>query len=238
MPLVVRTWNLFHGNTVPPGRRAYLREMVELVTADRPALVCLQEVPVWALPRIDDWSGMRRFEAVTRPPLWPGPLSTWVTRAHQGFFRSGLAGQANAILVAPRLAVTDLGHERISEGRRERRLVHAVRIAGDAGVTVGNLHATNDFVRSEVPRAEAARAAAFVQQRCSPGDVVVLAGDFNVRDPQLDGYSPPGEGIDHVLVRGARSITVVAWPRERREQNGLVLSDHPVVEARVEVGRA
>lgn len=238
MQLVVRSWNVFHGNADPPRRSGHLRRMIELVTADGPDVVCLQEVPVWALPRIDDWSGMRRFEAVTRPPLWPGPLSTWVTRAHQGFFRSGLAGQANAILVAPRLAVTDLGHERISEGRRERRLVHAVRIAGDAGVTVGNLHATNDFTRADVPRAEAARAAAFVERRCSPGDVVVLAGDFNVHDPQLDGYSPPREGIDQVLVRGARSIAVVAWPRERREQNGLVLSDHPVVEARVEVGRA
>ena len=28
--MIVRTWNLFHGNTNPPGRKAYLREMVEL----------------------------------------------------------------------------------------------------------------------------------------------------------------------------------------------------------------
>ena len=126
-----------------------------VATADGPDVVCLQEVPVWALHRIDDWSGMRRFEAVTRPPLWPGPLSKWVTRAHQGFFRSGLAGQANAILVAPRHATTDLGHERISEQGRERRFVHAVRIAGTAGVTIANLHASNDRVHPEVPRVHA-----------------------------------------------------------------------------------
>ena len=144
MQLVVRTWNVFHGNADPPRQAGYLRRMIELVTGDGPDVVCLQEVPVWALPRIDDWSGMRRFDAVTRPPLWPGPVSKWVTRAHQGFFRSGLAGQANAILVAPRHAATDLGHERISEHGRERRLVHAVRIAGSSGVTVANLHASND----------------------------------------------------------------------------------------------
>ena len=211
--------------------------MVELVTADGPDVVCLQELPVWALPRIDDWSGMRRFDAITRPPLWPGPLSAWVTRAHQGFFRSGLSGQANAILVAPRHAATGLGHERISDHGRERRLVHAVRIAGDPGVTIATLHATNDHAHPEVPRAEASRARAFAEQVAAPGDAVVLAGDFNVADPMLDGFSPPHGGIDHVLVSGA-ACEVVTWPRERRLQNGVVLSDHPVVEARIHVGVA
>jgi endonuclease/exonuclease/phosphatase family metal-dependent hydrolase len=155
---------------------------------------------------------------------------------HQGFFRSGLAGQANAILVAPRHAATALGHERISENRRERRLVHAVRIAGAPGVTVGNLHASNDFARPDVPRAEAARAAAFVEEAATPGDVLVLAGDFNVRNPLLAAYSQPVDGIDHVLVRGAAAMSVVAWPLEQRRENRVVLSDHPVVEARIEVG--
>jgi endonuclease/exonuclease/phosphatase family metal-dependent hydrolase len=234
--LLIRTWNVFHGNADPPRRAGYLRRMVELVTADAPDVVCLQEVPVWALPVIDNWSGMRRFEAVTRAPLWPGPLSTWVTRIHQGFFRSGLAGQANAILVAPAHATTDLGHERISEGTRERRVVHAVRIAGDPGVTVGTLHASNDFARPDVPRAEAARAAGYVGRSAVSGDVLVLAGDFNVGDPRLEGFGPGSGGIDHVLVRGALDVSIVVWPRTRREQNGVVLSDHPVVEAHVEVG--
>ncbi|MCZ7587812.1 MAG: endonuclease/exonuclease/phosphatase family protein [Gaiella sp.] len=234
MELLLRTWNLFHGNADPPRRAGYLRAMVELVSSDGPDVICLQEVPVWALHRLDDWSGMRRFEAVTRPPLWPGPLSKWLTLAHQGFFRSGLAGQANAILVAPRHATTDLGHERISRHGRERRLVHAVRIAGAAGVTIGNLHASNDRVHPDVPRAEAARAAAFVERVAAPGDAVVLAGDFNVAEPRLAGYSAPRDGIDHVLARGARVASITSWPRERRRQNGVVLSDHPVVEARVE----
>jgi endonuclease/exonuclease/phosphatase family metal-dependent hydrolase len=234
MEIVVRTWNVFHGNADPPRQPGYLRRMIELVAGDGPDVVCLQELPVWALPRIDDWSGMRRFEAVTRPPLWPGPLSKWLTRAHQGFFRSGLAGQANAILVAPRHAATDLGHVRISEHGRERRLVHAVRIAGSAGVTVANLHASNEHASPDVPRAEAARAASFVEGAAMRGDVVVLAGDFNVVDPGLAAYSAPRDGIDHVLVRGARVSSVVAWPRERRVHNGVVLSDHPVVEARIE----
>jgi endonuclease/exonuclease/phosphatase family metal-dependent hydrolase len=234
MELLVRTWNVFHGNAHPPHRAGHLRQMIELVTGDGPDVVCLQEVPVWALGRIDHWSGMRRFEAVTRPPFWPGPLSQWVTRAHQGFFRSGLAGQANAILVAPRHAATDLGHARISEHGRERRLVHAVRLAGAAGVTVANLHLSNDHAHPDVPRAEAARAAAFLERVATWGDVLVLAGDFNVEIPGLTAYTRPLGGIDHILVRGARVDRSGAWPRERRIRDGVVLSDHPVVEARVE----
>jgi endonuclease/exonuclease/phosphatase family metal-dependent hydrolase len=232
--VVVRTWNVFHGNAYPPRRAGYLRRMIELVTLDGPDVVCLQELPVWAIPRLEAWSGMHHFEAVARPPLWPGPLSTWLTRSHQGLFRSGLSGQANAILVAPRHAATDLGHERISAAGRERRVAHAVRIAGAPGLAICNLHASNDFVQPDVPRAEAAHAAAFVEAAAPEGDVVVLAGDFNVGDPLLATYSRPVEGIDHVLVRGA-SASVAVWPRERRRQNGIVLSDHPVVEATVEV---
>ena len=127
-----------------------------------------------------------------------------------------------------------LGHERISEHGRERRLVHAVRIAGSSGVTVANLHASNDHANPDVPRGEATRAAAFAESVATHGDVIVIAGDFNVLDPALEAYSGTRDGIDQVLVRGARLESVVAWPRERRVQDGVVLSDHPVVEARIE----
>jgi endonuclease/exonuclease/phosphatase family metal-dependent hydrolase len=173
-------------------------------------------------------------------------VSTWVTRAHQGLFRSGLAGQANAILVLPHHETTDLGHEQISEGHRERRLVQAVRVAprlptGDdrrmapATVVVGNLHASNEFRDPPVQRAEARRAATFVERLARPGEAVIVAGDFNIGDPGLDGYSRPVVGIDHVLVRGAHAIEATVWPRERRLWDGVVLSDHPPVDCALEL---
>ena len=67
--MIVRTWNLFHGNTAPPGRKAYLREMIDLVTADRPAIVCLQEVPAWALDEVGRWASMRGIGERTRRGL-------------------------------------------------------------------------------------------------------------------------------------------------------------------------
>jgi len=235
MRLRVRTWNVFHGNADPPRRKGYLHRMVELATADGPDVVCLQEVPVWALARLDAWSGMASFGAVTRPPLWLGPLSMWITRAHQGLFRSGLAGQANAILVASAYEAVDLGHEPISERGRERRIVQAVRLTGPPSVVVGNLHATNDFRDPGVPRAEAARARAFVESVALPEEAVVLAGDFNVDDPHLDGFSAPCTGIDDILVRNAIATDVAVWPPERRTQDRVLLSDHAPVDCVVEV---
>lgn len=209
--------------------------MVELASEDEPDVLCLQELPVWALPLIDDWSGMASFGAITRPPLWLGPVSTWVTRMHQGLFRSGLAGQANAILVRADHVATDLGNEKISEDGRERRLVQAVRLE-NADVVVANLHASNEFGDPAVTRAEARRARAFVEGLARPDEAIVLAGDFNARDPELDGYSAPWEGIDHVLVRGAEAGPLGPWALERRTVDGVVLSDHAPVECVVEVG--
>ncbi len=100
MGLIVRSWNVYHGNADPPRRRGYLHEMVRRASADEPDVLCLQEVPVWALPRLDDWSGMRAVVAVTRLPLGPKAVAGWVTRLHQGMLRSAVAGQANAVLVA------------------------------------------------------------------------------------------------------------------------------------------
>ena len=66
-----------------------------------------------------------------------------------------------------------------------------------------------------------------------PGEVVVLAGDFNLSDIELAGYSPATDGIDHVLVRGATASAPVVWPLERRELDGVILSDHAPVEVTI-----
>jgi endonuclease/exonuclease/phosphatase family metal-dependent hydrolase len=229
--LYVRTWNVFHGNADPPRRRGYLQTMLELASADRPDVLCLQELPVWSLLRIDDWTGMHAVRAITRPPLWPGRVSAWTTRLHQGLFRSALAGQANAILVDRSHDVEDLGHERISDAGRERRLVQAVRIDGQ--LVVANLHATNDVRRPEVPSAELTRARLFAEGVARPGEPVVIAGDLNLRRPQLHGYSEGMDGIDHILVRGAKTSDPLVWPIEKRTKAGLVLSDHAPVDVKL-----
>lgn len=256
--MLVRTWNLFHGNTLPPGRKRYVEEMVRLVTEDEPDAVCLQEVPPWSLGRLGEWSGMSVYgEVAARPSLGPIPVTRgigrWVTDHNSGLFRSGFEGQANAILVRrPILArhVVTLNPLafRLRTARRldlpvltqlawakERRQALAVRVEG--GVVLSTLHASNarDI---RVTEAEVERAAQWAGGLAGDSPCVV-AGDLNVDTRRsevfgrLAGFSAPGPGVDHVLVRGAEVTDYDRWPRDRRLLGQLVLSDHAPVEARV-----
>jgi endonuclease/exonuclease/phosphatase family metal-dependent hydrolase len=228
----VRSWNLFHGNTSPPGRRSWLEAMVRLATADRPDVLCFQEVPLWALRRLGAWSGMTVRYVVTRRSPLPRELAGAITRLHNGLFRSALAGQANAILLAPGLEPLEHRSMRIDDRRIEPRFCQAVRLPD---LVVGNLHATNQFQQPEIPAAEIVRAEAFVTE-VAEGLPCVLAGDFNVRAEylrELAGWSALGPGIDHVLVRGLQVTPLTAWPLERRVIDGAVLSDHAPVEVTV-----
>jgi endonuclease/exonuclease/phosphatase family metal-dependent hydrolase len=258
--LLVRTWNLFHGNTQPPERRGHLEEMVRLASADRPDALCLQEVPVWALRRLGDWSGMRAFGAVAaRPLLGSAELGRLITELNHGFFRSAFTGQANAILLRPELRPLDtasivlnprsfrrrvaaeLGLETRVQIRwaAERRVCHAVRTEA---LTVANLH-DSSVPDWRVPDAELMRAAVFADSFAEPDDVLVLAGDFNVireHSRTLEqlagpdwGFTKPISWIDQVLVRGAASGQAQRWPEERRRAHGKLLSDHAPVEVRI-----
>jgi endonuclease/exonuclease/phosphatase family metal-dependent hydrolase len=208
VPLLVRTWNLFHGNTVPPRRSDRLEEMVRLVSADGPDVVCLQEVPPWALELLHGWSGMTAVgEVAARPRLGPLPSTAGIGRAltslHHGVLRSAFSGQANAILAAPPLTVLDR-HRIVLNSRdfrvvqarwlelpplarlawaRERRVCHAVRLARPDGSTllIANLHATSYRPDHRLADAELLRAATFADAVARPAETLVLAGDFNLR---------------------------------------------------------
>jgi endonuclease/exonuclease/phosphatase family metal-dependent hydrolase len=230
--ILVRTWNLFHGNAMPPERRGYLREMVELVTADEPGIVCLQEVPVWALRHLEAWSGMRAVGAVAAVPRVNAALGRWITELHHGVLRSALTGQANAMLVARGLDVVEERTLVISESG-ERRVCQLARVGG-LGV-VGNFHATGG------PAADAQfrRAVDFVS---GADHHAILAGDANVRPGEGQTYSslaslgfsePLAGSIDQIVVRGLASTPPMAWPAERRRLRGRPLSDHAPVELSV-----
>jgi endonuclease/exonuclease/phosphatase family metal-dependent hydrolase len=220
--MLVRTWNLFHGNTLPPQRRAFLREMVELVTHDRPDVVCLQEVPVWAVEHLERWSGMQSFAAIARPPLLRSAgLGRALADLHHGLLRSAFTGEAGAILVSDDHDVDELRSEVVGE-RPLRRIAHGLRLGG--GTYVVNFHIDAD-------PAELARVAAFA----ASWPQAIVAGDANIASASLDGYSAPLPGsIDQILYRGLEGGAPAAWPLDRRKRDGRLLSDHAPVE--VEVG--
>jgi endonuclease/exonuclease/phosphatase family metal-dependent hydrolase len=266
LALLVRTWNVFHGNAKLPERRGFLEEMVRLAAADRPDVLCLQELPVWSRRRLEEWSGMRSFGAVAaRPLLLSAELGAAITELNHGLFRSALTGQANATLLDGALEpvgsdsiVLNPASFRRAQGRRlglefrarltwakERRVCQAVRAALPDGrtLTVANLHVSN-HPDPRVRDAELLRAAVFADAFAEPGDILVLAGDFNLLPGQSEtleqlagadwGFSAAGPGLDQVLVRGAPADRAERWPDERRWLDGRLLSDHAPVEVRIE----
>jgi endonuclease/exonuclease/phosphatase family metal-dependent hydrolase len=236
VPLRVRTWNLFHGNAVPPERRAFLEQMVKLVTADDCAVVCLQEVPLWALPRLETWSGYTAVGAIAaRPRLGSIELGRLVTDLHHGLLRSAVTGQANAILVAPRLRVGESGESVLSRrGEGERRVVQTLRV--ETLGLVANFHVTTELANMQFRRV-----LGLVEEIARADEPVVLCGDANVRPGFGDaydelralGYSEPAPGIDQILVRGLPASAPEVWEEERRRVQGRLLSDHAPVELSV-----
>src|SRR6185436_15112051 len=99
------------------GRRAYLRQMIELVTRDRPDVVCLQELPVWSLSRLAAWSGMHAVGAVARRPLLRCGAKL-LTDLNNGLFRSAFTGEADAIL--SKRPATDLGETVVGQKKLRR----------------------------------------------------------------------------------------------------------------------
>ena len=219
MALLVRTWNVFHGNAQPPERRGFLEAAVRLATADRPDVVCLQELPVWSLAQLEAWSDMRAFGTVAARPLAvSAEAGRALTELHHGLLRSAVTGQANAILVSR--ALRPLGSDSIvlnprgfrrAQARalgldrdvriawaKERRVCHAVRAeAGGRALTVANLHASSVRDR-RCQDGELLRAAVFADAFAEPGDALALAGDFNTvigESTTLDRLASPEWGF-------------------------------------------
>jgi endonuclease/exonuclease/phosphatase family metal-dependent hydrolase len=207
VPLLLRTWNVFHGNAVPTESRSFLRAGLALATADDPDVVLLQELPVAALRQLRRWTGYQAFwEVAARPQLGPLPSTASIghhlTRLHSGTLRSAFSGQANAVLVAARhqaqaagsMVLNPLRFRRIQARllglpvlarlawAKERRVAHAVRITFADGrrATLTNIHATGSPDK-RLPDAELLRAAWFADATARPEEVCVLGGDFNVR---------------------------------------------------------
>jgi endonuclease/exonuclease/phosphatase family metal-dependent hydrolase len=232
--LLVRTWNLYHGRTHPKSGRTYLERMVRLASLDAPDIVALQEVPLWALGRLERWSGMQAIWAVTVPSFL-GPVARFVSDLDPVRVRFTVAGQANAVLLNPHFEVgnhavyvmnPDVSRwDWIFEGR-QRRVCQAVEVQTDDGtLVVANLHATNN---PDVARIEVEAATGFIAgaKRC------VFCGDFNVAQHVVPDFSPPIDGIDQILVRGLElERGPTRWRPEQRSVDGRLLSDHAPVDA-------
>lgn len=255
--MLIRSWNLFHGNTSPPQRTAFLEEMVGLATEDDPDVLCVQEIPGWALDLFTVG------DIAARPRLLSRELGRRITDLNHGVLRSAVTGQGNAMRISSRYVL--LAHERLTLNprrfrdreatrlgldrrtrlawARERRIVQAVRLRApdERSYLVANMHCTSWDDR-RLAAAELRRAAWFATSTAQPEDVVVLAGDFNQEpgSPVLHeltsaewGFSAAGTGIDHILVRGAEVSELRRWADDRRRHGDRLMSDHAPVEVEI-----
>jgi endonuclease/exonuclease/phosphatase family metal-dependent hydrolase len=213
--------------------------MVRLASEDGPAVLCLQELPVWALRELAGWSGMTAVvDVAQRPMLGPVPSTAAIgrvlTELDHGLLRSAFTGQANAILLGSALRLVEhrdvplnpyrfrraqarvlaLGPVARLAWSKERRVCQVVRVrrAGDT-LVIANLHATSYPPDRRLADAELLRAAVFADGFARPGEPVVLAGDFNAREDTsmtLPDLLTPEWGFDGATPAGIDHILVRA----------------------------
>jgi hypothetical protein len=180
--------------------------MIRLVTADEPEILCLQEVPAWAVGRLGAWAGMREVGVVAARPVFgplpiPATIGRMLTAPNHGLFRSAFAGQGNTILLRSAFRVVSdeivvLNPKRFRDGQarwlgldwiarlawgKERRVCQLVRLVLDDGrtMTLANMHCTSYPPDQRLPDAELLRAATSADAVAAPADIVVLSGDLN-----------------------------------------------------------
>jgi endonuclease/exonuclease/phosphatase family metal-dependent hydrolase len=222
--VLVLTWNLFHGRSVPDSPRDLLDEFAARLASWEWDVALLQEVPPWWPPQLGEACAASARTAPTSRN-WLLPLSRWAAQRRPDVIKSW-GGGANAILVRGERVL----EHRVRTLRRwpERRVVHGVRL--QRGWWVCNLHAqAHSEERAQADVALAARGAIAWSQ----GAPIVLGGDLNTRAPLAPGFAPAaGHHVDHVLARLLRAGAAGTTLDHGR------LSDHAPVLAAVEEGSA
>jgi endonuclease/exonuclease/phosphatase family metal-dependent hydrolase len=187
--------------------RNQLQAMIELITHGSPDVVCLQEVPAWALGTIGASAGMTevpiRAESARLGPLRaPAVLGRLASAPHSGLLSASVAGCGNVILIPAtarirevksltlntnvfceeRGAVLGLSPKAIRAWQRPRRVAHLVKyeLPDRRRFLVATLQATSNRADIRLADAELGRAVGFADRRSEVEEVVVVAGDFNV----------------------------------------------------------
>lgn len=221
MRLRVLTWNLMHGRARPSAGRDLRPEFTAALTGWEWDVALLQEVPPWwPAPLAADLHAEYRMVLTSRNGLLAARRAI-ATRWPDLIKSNG--GGANAILARQDRIIAH--NTRLLRRYPERRWLHSARLA--CGIWVGNLHASaGDPARA----AEDGELARITAQAWAGREPLVLGGDFNQRQFELDGLVRVAQrDVDHVFIGpGMRAV------REFEVLDRGPLSDHPPLVATVE----
>jgi endonuclease/exonuclease/phosphatase family metal-dependent hydrolase len=218
-PILVLSWNLFHGRGQPAAGRPLAAEFAAALAGWSWDVALLQEVPPWWPEPLGAATGASARMALTsRNSLLP--LRRAIAARRPDLLRAN-GGGCNAMLVR---AGTIREHRTRELTRRlERRVMHGIELEG-AGWVV-NLHASTH--PPEQRHSDLLTAAATAREWAA-GAPLVFGGDLNSLRPAFPGLRHvAGHHVDHVFTEGRPAAS------EPEVLDAGTLSDHKPLRVRL-----
>ena len=224
--MMILSWNLFHGRSLPPTRHSLLDQFAAHLVRWSWDVALLQEVPPW----------------------WPGSLA----RAAAADHRSALTSRNSLLVLRRAVAKRDPELAKSNGGgcnailSRTPIVEHAalrLRAWPERRVAQARAPGRRD-VRGELPRQHTraacrGRAATAVGARAAAGRAqprLVLGGDLNLRTPLAPNRAiahVAARDVDHIFLRGLVAAGVETLDRHVVVDGASVeLSDHPPLRVR------
>jgi endonuclease/exonuclease/phosphatase family metal-dependent hydrolase len=226
--MLILSWNLFHGRSLPPTRHSLLAQFAASVAEWQWDVALLQEVPPWwPAPLARAGVADRRSTPTSRNSL---PALRRAVAERDPELAKSNGGGCNAIL--SRVPIVEHATLRLRTWP-ERRVAQLARLRD--GTCVANFHAS-----TRVPLAEdELRRLGQRALSWAAGRALILGGDLNLRAPlALDASMTrvASRDVDHIFVSGfAPTDEVEVLDRHATLPGRTVeLSDHPPLRLRVE----
>jgi endonuclease/exonuclease/phosphatase family metal-dependent hydrolase len=218
--MLILSWNLFHGRSLPPSRRALAVQFAAKLAEWQWDVALLQEAPPWWPAELARTLGVEQRTAPTSRNSLPA-LRRAIARRDPELLKSN-GGGCNAVLA--RAAIVE--HDTLPlRAWPERRVAQLVRL-GD-GTCVVNFHASTRRARAEQELDRLWQHSL----RFAAGAPLILGGDLNLRQPTAPGDDiahVAANNVDHLFTRGyARAGDAQLLDRSVALAAGdLQLSDH------------
>jgi len=217
--VLVLSWNLFHGRSVPGAGRELFDEFAAILAGVRWDVALLQEVPPWWTEPLAVRCDAHAAAALTSRNF-ALPARRALARRFPDVIKSN-GGGANAILSRAPLDAVRAVRLRTWP---ERRVAQIARL-GD-GTVLSNHHGS---VRVPLAEDELGRLGKLVLAQAAATGAAVLGGDLNLRDPHVPGMEHvAARDVDHIFAAGfARASSRVEQRSARLGEGEVALSDHP-----------